>query len=220
MCPVQRQAALRKIGVWDDATSISLDRRASPFEQHCVAPDAGVLRDPLASADFAEPAVQKQPDAPGVLGKDARLQGPDAGSFGLRDQRRQQEPPDTAASRLTPDVDARFGDSAVDFATRNGRQGSPTKHRVIVYGDETRVQRVRRIPLLPARRGGLEGCMPGCEALLVCGEDRGPIARKKRTYLHRLTIQRRSAQSPLKEGAANERRGTARFLFSGARSPT
>src|SRR5215831_13728798 len=55
---------------------------ASPLHEHHVSPAAHVPADPLAHAEHAEATGLVQPEARHVLGKDPRLERPDAGVLG------------------------------------------------------------------------------------------------------------------------------------------
>src|SRR5581483_12516393 len=52
---------------------------AAPLHQHDVTPPAEVAAEPFPRAHDPEPGPLVQPQAGGVLGKDAGLDGPDAG---------------------------------------------------------------------------------------------------------------------------------------------
>src|SRR5215472_9144159 len=62
----------------------------APFEQDHVAPAAVMTAYPLADAHLPEARPPVQPQAAGVLGEDAGLDGPDPGGFGRVDEGPQQ----------------------------------------------------------------------------------------------------------------------------------
>jgi hypothetical protein len=57
------------------------------FDEDHIAPPAVMLADALASADFAEPGCAVECGTGDILGKDAGLNGPDAGIRGRGDKR-------------------------------------------------------------------------------------------------------------------------------------
>ncbi len=112
------------------APSVAADDRAPSFEQDDVAPaTVCVLAHPLLDADppEADPLVERQ--AGGVLGDDAREQGPVAGRLRGRDERLEQRPADAAAARVGRDVDALPGDAGVDLARRVAAERRPAERR-------------------------------------------------------------------------------------------
>src|SRR5690606_35572524 len=101
---------------------------AAAFEEDDVAPLAVEAAQALAGADGAEACLGVEPEAAGVLGEDAGLDGPDAVGFGSGDERGQQRGSDAPAAGMRADVDAVLDDSGVAAAVGDGRGGDPAEH--------------------------------------------------------------------------------------------
>lgn len=99
--------------------SHSADDGAAAFEEQGVSPDAVELSDALTSADDSESNSFVQNEAGGVLGEDARLEGPDPSRLRCRDQRVEQGAADASVPVVGVDVDAVLGDASVDEAVRD-----------------------------------------------------------------------------------------------------
>ena len=82
---------------------------------------------PLAAADDAEPGTLVQAEARLVLGEDARLDRPDAGGLGRRDERIEQGATDAAPARLGGDVDAVLDDARRRRSARRRPRPRPSR---------------------------------------------------------------------------------------------
>jgi len=148
-----------------------------PLHEHGVAPDSVEAADPLPHADDAKATTAVQRETGLVLREDARLDRPDPGRLGPRDQLLEQLPPDPAPLHGGRDIHTVLGDALVDAAGRDRRERGPADHAAVLLGDEPRAGKVRSVPLLPGRRLRLEGRVARGDPGLVDGSHGGPVVR-------------------------------------------
>src|SRR4051812_47681308 len=106
--------------------SVRSDGGAAAFDEDDVAPAVVVAADAVADADGTEPGLGVQPEAGGVLGEDAGLNGPDTGGLGRADQRPEQRGGDAPALVVGVDVDGVLDNARVDAPVGDGRGGDPS----------------------------------------------------------------------------------------------
>src|SRR6185436_7070553 len=84
-------------------------------------------------------------------------------------------PADALSAGAFGDVDAVFDNSLVAAATGDGAHGGPADDLAVPKRDEAMFGEMGRVPRLPGRHLGLEGRVPGRDALRVHAGDAGPV---------------------------------------------
>ena len=136
----------------------------------------GHASDAFAGADLAEPSGPVEREAAGVLGEDARLDGPDPGVLGRGDERVEEQAADATALGVGVDVDGVFDDAGVDAAVGDAGGGRPAEDLAGVTDcDEPLIGELVGVEPLPGGWLGLEGGVSGGDAGGVDAFD-GPLS--------------------------------------------
>ena len=118
-----------------------------------------------------------------VLGKHARLDGPDPAGIGTRDHRLHEGATDSPPARAGGDVDGVLGDSGVARARRCRREGDPAHDPAVLDGDEAVLGVVARVERATVGRLRLERGGARRDALDVDRLDGGPVRSEHRADL-------------------------------------